>query len=67
MPRHRFDKGDSVVIEGDPSRPNVRAGLYTVVRPLPIASSGLWYRIRSPLDLQERVVDETWMRPADKW
>ena len=45
---------------------NVRRGLYTVVRPLPVAGQGRRYRVKSDLDAHERVVDEAQLRPVSR-
>lgn len=65
-PLPRFAAGDRVAfvpgtaaIDG-----NVRRGLYTVVRPLPLAGRGRQYRVKGDLDEHERVVDKVQLRPA---
>lgn len=63
MLKHRFSAGDQVVVS-DPSNGNVRPGLYTVVRPLPISSDRCQYRAKSALDSFERIIDEDLLRPS---
>jgi hypothetical protein len=64
-PLPRFTTGDRVTfIPGRTKKDgNVRRGVYTVVRALPIAAQGRQYRIKSDLDEHERVVDEAQLRP----
>jgi hypothetical protein len=64
MTLHKYAAGDRVAfIPGTLDR-NVRRGLYTVVRPLPITSQGCQYRVRNVQDEHERVVDEVQLRLA---
>ena len=63
----RYAAGDRVAfVPGLGAVPdsNVRRGLYTVVRALPVAGQGRQYRVKSDLDEHERVVDEAQLRPA---
>ena len=62
----RFTAGDRVAsVPGTAATDgNVRRGLYTVVRALPLAGQGRQYRVESDLDEDERVADEVQLRPA---
>jgi hypothetical protein len=64
MLRHKFAAGDRVVAVRDTSNENIRPGVYTIVKPLPIAGRGCQYRAKSALDTHERVLDEAMIRPT---
>ena len=65
MNLHRYVVGDRVgFVSAGSVDGNVRRGLYTVVRLLPAADQGPQYRVKSDLDVHERVVDEAQLRPA---
>ena len=65
MSPHKYVVGDRVVFLPVSSLDgNVRRGFYTVVRLLPVAGQGLQYQVKSDLDVHERVVDESQLRPA---
>ena len=67
MGLHKYAAGDRVAFVPTSSLDgNVRRGLYTVVRPLPVAGQGLQYRVKSDLDDHERVVDEAQVHPATR-
>jgi hypothetical protein len=61
----KFTTGDRVIFIPGTTRSdgNVRRGVYTVVRALPVAGRGHQYRIKSDMDEHERVVDEAQLRP----
>ncbi|HET6182831.1 MAG TPA: hypothetical protein VFA03_04480 [Acetobacteraceae bacterium] len=63
MQKHRFRAGDRVVVS-DPANGNVRPGVYTIIRALPVSSNGCEYRAKSALDTFERIVEEASLRPA---
>jgi hypothetical protein len=69
MKTHRFAVGDKVIVQADTSRPSVPGGLYIITQPLPIdALSGqTHYRVKNKAGSNELVVEEAWMRPADRW
>ena len=64
MADYKFAAGDKVALMTNSSNANVRAGIYTIVRRLPLTSQGNQYRAKSALDSHERVVDETQLRRA---
>ena len=64
MVKHKFTTGERVAVVPDRNNPNVRPGLYTVVRALPLAGSGPQYRVKHALDSHERVIDEAQLRAA---
>lgn len=65
MLKHRFATGDRVVAMPDTSNPNIRPGVYTIVKVLPVAGFGCQYRVKNALDTHERVLNEALLRPAD--
>jgi|tagenome__1003787_1003787.scaffolds.fasta_scaffold13400175_1 hypothetical protein len=65
MTKHKFSTGDRVVARPDAANGNVRPGVYTIVKVLPIAGQGCQYRARNALDTHERVLDEVLLRRAD--
>jgi len=62
MVKHKYATGDRVEILLDKKNPNMRPGLYTVVRALPFVGHGPQYRVKHALDRHERVVDEAQLR-----
>ncbi|MBV9119012.1 MAG: hypothetical protein JOY63_16765 [Acetobacteraceae bacterium] len=64
MVKHKFTTGDRVAVVADKDNPNVRLGIYAVVRALPLAGSGPQYRVKHALDSHERVIDEAQLRAA---
>ncbi len=64
MTDYKFAAGDRVALVTNSANPNVRAGVYTIVRRLPLSSQGCQYRAKSALDSHERVVDEVQLRRA---
>lgn len=64
MTSHKFVAGDRVAFQPGRFDGNVRAGIYTVVRVLPVTSAGCQYRVKSALDSHERVLDEAQLRAA---
>jgi hypothetical protein len=61
---YKFAVGDKVALVPDASNVNVRPGIYTIVRRLPVTQIGCQYRAKSALDSHERVVDEGQLRRA---
>ncbi len=59
---HKFAVGDHVMLVPDRSNSNVRPGMYTIVRALPVTNQGCQYRAKSALDSHERVLDEAQLR-----
>ena len=64
MVKHKFTTGERVAVVVDKNNPNVRPGLYTIVRALPLAGFGPQYRVKHILDSYERVIDEAQVRAA---
>ena len=62
MAEHKFSIGDRVALVPDRNNSNVRAGVYTIVRALPVTSYGCQYRAKNALDSHERVLDEAQLR-----
>ena len=64
MALHKYAIGDRVTLLPDRINANVRPGIYTIVRPLPVTNQGNQYRAKSALDSHERVLDEAQIRTA---
>ena len=64
MSEHKFQIGDRVVFLPGRFDSNVRPGVYTIVRTLPVTTGGCQYRVKSALDNHERVLDEVQLRAA---
>ncbi|HYZ63007.1 MAG TPA: hypothetical protein VE650_11190 [Acetobacteraceae bacterium] len=64
MMEHRFDVGDRVELIADPQNTNVRPGIYTIVRKMPVTSQGCQYRVKNALDSHERVLEDAQLRRA---
>ena len=64
MATTKFAAGDRVTVRATRSNPNIRPGIYKVVRPLPEGSEGRQYRAKSTMDDQERVFNEAEMEKA---
>lgn len=60
----KFAAGDRVSLIPGRFDGNVRPGVYTIVRILPVTTAGRQYRVKSALDVHERVVDEAQLRAA---
>ena len=65
MPTHKYSAGDRVIAITDPMNANVPAGIYTIIKALPLAGRGCQYRGRNALESHERVLDEGLLRPAN--
>jgi hypothetical protein len=61
---YKFAVGDKVALMTNSSNVNVRSGIYTIVRRMPLTSQGCQYRAKNALDNHERVVDEVQLRRA---
>jgi hypothetical protein len=61
---YKFAAGDKVALMSTSSNVNVRPGIYTIVRRMPMSTQGYQYRAKSALDSHERVVDESQLRRA---
>lgn len=64
MLKHKYAVGDRVIAVTDRMNENIRPGVYTIVRVLPLAARGCQYRAKNALDLHERVLDEDMLRSA---
>lgn len=64
MATHKYTAGDRVSLLPDRHNNNLRPGIYTIVKALPLTSSGLQYRVKNALDNHERVLDEAQLRAA---
>jgi hypothetical protein len=64
MAEHKFAVGDRVHLLSHLSTPNLRPGVYTIVRIMPVASHGRQYRVKNSMDNHERVLDEAHMHSA---
>ncbi len=64
MSEHKFSTGDRVMLMPDRLNHNVRPGIYTVVRAMPVTTGGCQYRVKNALDSHERVLDEAQLSPA---
>jgi hypothetical protein len=56
--KHKFSVGDRVSVLADPTHPNMRPGVYTITRTLPVARQRFQSRAKNVLDSHERVLDE---------
>jgi hypothetical protein len=65
MLKHKYAAGDRVIAVADRWNENIRPGVYTIVRALPVAGRGCQYRARNALDTHERVLDEDMLRRAN--
>ena len=64
MTEHKFSAGDRVSVLPDRYDSNVRPGVYTIVRTMPVTNQGCQYRVKNALDSHERVLDEARLRIA---
>jgi len=64
LTEYKFAAGDKVALMTNSSNVNVRPGIYTIVRRMPVTQIGYQYRAKSALDNHERVVDEAQLRRA---
>ena len=64
MTSHKFAVGDRVTYMPGRFDGNVRPGVYTIVRLLPITVTGCQYRAKSALDVHERVINEAQLHLA---
>ena len=60
---HKFAAGDVSVPAGQVRRQH-SAGVYTIVRRMPVTGTSCQYRVKSALDNHERVLDEAQLRPT---
>lgn len=62
LTEYKFAVGDKVALMTNSSNVNVRPGVYTIIRRMPLSGQGHQYRAKSALDSHERVVDEAQLR-----
>ncbi len=62
--QHRFRLGDRVQVAPGHPNGNLRPGVYTITRLLPVEGSWCQYRGRNSLDTFERVLDEPQLTPV---
>ncbi len=55
---HKFAAGDRVAFMPTKLDANVRPGIYTIVRRLPVTTEGCQYRVKNAQDSHERVLSE---------
>ena len=60
---HRFDIGDRVVVKAG-SNINLPAGIYTILRTLPVTNLGPQYRAQQAGSEQARILDESELSAA---
>jgi len=65
MLKHKFGTGDRVLARPNSENPNLRPGIYTILRVLPLAGRGFQYRAKNVTDTHERVLDEALLRHAN--
>jgi hypothetical protein len=65
MRQHKFAIGERVVARPDAQNGNVRPGVYTIVKVMPVAGQGYQYRAKNVTDSHERVLDEVLLRLAE--
>lgn len=65
MVTHKFRAGDRVLALPDAANANIRPGIYTITKVLPVAGFGCQYRAKNDTDTHERVLDEALLRPAN--
>ncbi|HVZ06749.1 hypothetical protein [Rhodopila sp.] len=65
MPKHKYAAGDRVIAVISAANRNIRPGIYTIVKALPVAGRGCQYRARNAFDAHERVLDEHLLQRAN--
>ena len=61
--KHKYAVGAQVTLQANPANPNVRPGVYTIVRVMPLTMNGHQYRAKHAIDNHERVLDEVEIHP----
>jgi len=64
MAQHKFAVGDRVKVLPDKLNSNLRPGIYTIVRAMPVTGQGCQYRAKNVMDSHERVLEEAQIRAA---
>ena len=62
MAKHKFSTGQRVQLLPDRTNTNLRPGIYTIVRIMPVTNQGCQYRAKNAMDSHERVLDEAQLR-----
>jgi hypothetical protein len=65
MVKPKYAVGDRVIAIADTRNDNIRPGVYTIARVLPVAGRVRQYRARNAADSHERVLDEDMLRRVD--
>jgi len=65
MLKHKYAAGDRVVAAINRPNENIRPGVYTIVRAMPMSGRSFQYRAKNALDGHERVLDEDLLRRAN--
>jgi len=65
MLKHKFATGDRVLAMPGSSYSNLRPGVYTILRLLPVVGHGCQYRAKNVTDTYDRVLDEAMLRLAN--
>jgi hypothetical protein len=65
MLKHKYAAGDRVIAVASAANQNIRPGVYTIVKALPVAGWGCQYRARHAHDTHERVLDEDLLQRAN--
>ena len=65
MAKHKYAAGDRVIAVTSTLNQNIRPGVYTIIKTLPITGLGCQYRVRNALDPHERVLDEDVLQRAN--
>ncbi len=61
---HKFAAGDRVSFIPNKLDSNIRPGVYTIVRRLPVTNEGCQYRVKNSQDSHERVLNEAQLHSA---
>ncbi len=60
---HKYVVGAQVELLPNRANCNVRPGVYTILRVMPVTNNGCQYRAKNAIDNHERVLDEAELRP----
>ena len=66
MANPKFHVGDHVSVLPDHHNSNVRPGMYTIVKVMPLTGPGWQYRAKNNMDPHERVLDEVLLHPVKR-
>ncbi|MBV8397537.1 MAG: hypothetical protein JOZ58_24030 [Acetobacteraceae bacterium] len=62
MVTHKYAVGDRVTVLPDRTNANMRPGVYTITKALPVTGRGIQYRAKNVMDSHERVLDEAQLK-----